>query len=92
MEPSNLIAVDVDGTLYINGQVNQKLVDWLRKKKSEGFELMLWSARGKAHAQDAVNYFHLEGLFYVVISKPGYIVDDKGWSWIKWTKVVREFK
>jgi hypothetical protein len=24
-----------------------------------------------------------------VLSKPGYIIDDLGWSWIKYTKVIR---
>ena len=28
-------------------------------------------------------------LFDHIVSKPNYVVDDLGWSWIKYTEVVR---
>ncbi len=50
--------------------------------------MILWSARGKAHAEQAAKISKLTDTFDTIISKPGYIVDDKGWSWIKYTKNV----
>lgn len=82
----------MDGTLHESGIPNTKVIAWLRVKKLEGFELVLWSARGQRHAQRAIDNLGLAGLFDVVISKPGYIVDDKGWAWIKWTKIVTSFE
>lgn len=82
------IAIDVDGTLLIGGQANEALVDWIKAKKEEGFELTLWSARGRAYAKQVAQHLEVEQLFDSIISKPGAIVDDKGWSWVKWTKVL----
>lgn len=88
LPPTRLIAVDVDGTLHAGGQLNDALVAWCRQRKAEGFGLMLWSARGEAHALHAVETFGLHGLFDHVLGKPGYLVDDKGWAWIADTVVV----
>ena len=90
--PPKVIAVDVDGTLHVGGRVNQKLVDYLKERKAEGYRLMLWSARGITNAQAAVDRFGLHDLFDDVLSKPGYIIDDLGWQWIKYTKVIRTEK
>jgi hydroxymethylpyrimidine pyrophosphatase-like HAD family hydrolase len=87
--PPKVIAVDVDGTLYINGGANLKLIEWLKVKKEKGFRLMLWSARGESHARNAAETFGVADLFHTICSKPGYVVDDLGWSWIKHTKVIR---
>lgn len=84
-----VIAVDVDDTLHVNGRVNQKLVKWCEQQKANGYSLMLWSARGKQYAQAAAEQFCVAHLFDDIVSKPGYIVDDQGWSWIKFTHVVR---
>lgn len=86
--PSRVIAVDVDGTLHNAGRVNAALVEYCWARKAEGYRLMLWSARGIEHAQRAVDQFELSGLFDDVVGKPGYIIDDLGWSWIKYTKVI----
>lgn len=87
--PPKVIAIDVDGTLHHGGLVNEKLVAYLKDRKAEGYRLMLWSARGIANAETAIERFGLHGLFDDVLSKPGYIIDDIGWSWIKYTKVIR---
>ncbi len=84
----NVIAVDVDGTLIHGSAINDALVSWLRVKKEEGHELILWSARGREHARRAAKITDTETLFDAIISKPGRIVDDLGWSWIKWTKII----
>jgi predicted mannosyl-3-phosphoglycerate phosphatase (HAD superfamily) len=81
-----VIFCDVDGTLITSGQVNARLVDWLRLRHNEGFELVLWSSRGREHAEKAASIAGCAELFQSIVSKPGYIVDDKGWAWIKYTR------
>lgn len=89
--PTRAVAVDIDGTLIDgNGHLNTGVVDWLRARKTVGFELILWSARGVNYARFVVFKCGLEGLFDAIISKPGYILDDGGWNWIKYTRVVRD--
>ncbi len=83
-----VIAIDVDGTLIINNVINDKLVTWCKQQKAAGYYMILWSARGKVHAEQAAKISELIDTFDTIISKPGYIVDDKGWSWIKYTKNV----
>ena len=85
------IFVDVDGTLFINGQLNQDLIKFLESKKAEGFELVLWSARGRAYAESAADKSGYKHIFTNAISKPGLIVDDKGWGWINFTGVMSPF-
>lgn len=86
--PPRVVAVDVDQTLSLGGSVNEKLVAWLQIKKQEGFYLMLWSSRGEDHAKAKASEFGLLELFDLICSKPGYIVDDQGWGWTKYTRVV----
>ena len=87
--PQRTIAVDVDGTLIVGSQPNAKLIEWCWRMKNEGFRLMLWSARGHDHALNAAKFCEVIELFDSIESKPGYIVDDFGWSWIKFTKIIR---
>ena len=89
--PPRVIAVDVDGTLFIRGHVNSKLVAWIKDRKAQGFEVIIWSSRGTKHAKRGAELAGLSGVADVVISKPGYIVDDRAWSWIRFTRVVRSF-
>jgi predicted HAD superfamily phosphohydrolase YqeG len=88
-QPQKVIAVDVDGTLHINGNRNQKLIDWCKDRKAEGYRIMLWSARGEAHARRCAESFQIVELFDLICSKPGYIVDDQGWQWVKYTKIIK---
>lgn len=87
--PTRSIAVDVDGTLHRNGVANDRVIEFCKKQKALGFRLMLWSARGKEYAQSAADKFGVTGLFDDIVSKPGYVLDDQGWSWIKYTHVIR---
>jgi ribonucleotide monophosphatase NagD (HAD superfamily) len=87
--PSRTIAVDVDGTLHREGEPNARLIEWCRQRKAEGFRLMLWSARGEAHARRMAEACGCADLWHVITSKPGYIVDDLGWRWIQYTRVVK---
>ena len=79
----------MDGTLHIRGEPNTKAIAWLTQRKAEGFTLMLWSMRGEAHARNISNQCGCLELFDHIISKPGYVLDDLGWSWINRTQVVR---
>jgi hydroxymethylpyrimidine pyrophosphatase-like HAD family hydrolase len=89
LPPPRVIAVDVDGTLHIKGEPNTKAIAWLHKRKAEGYTLMLWSMRGEKHARLIANQFGCVDLFDYIVSKPGFILDDEGWSWIKRTRVIR---
>lgn len=88
--PNRCIAIDVDGTLIRNGRLNRKLADWAKDKKEEGFDVILWTARGRAHAERVAVEHELTGHFTAIVGKPGYIVDDVGWSWIKYVAVVKK--
>lgn len=86
--PPRVVAVDVDGTLLINGQKNPAVVRWCERLKAEGYVLHLWSSRGRKYAESVAELFGVTHLFDVILSKPGYILDDMGWGWIKYTKVI----
>lgn len=86
--PPRVVAVDVDGTLLVNGQKNSAVVLWCERLKTEGYVLHLWSSRGKKHAESVAELFGVTHLFDVILSKPGYILDDMGWEWIKFTKAI----
>lgn len=77
------IFVDVDGTLIIGGKINEPLVLWLSDRKFEGFELILWSLRGRQYAAVIAERWCLLWLFDAIISKPGQIVDDQGLKWLR---------
>jgi len=83
----NVIFVDVDGTLLLKSGLNAGLADWCRKN-TEKSELVLWSARGQKYAKNFAQHFEITDIFKTIISKPGYIIDDLGWTWIKYTKVL----
>lgn len=89
--PPRVIAVDVDGTLHVNGVPNDRLIEWLRLRKADGYELMLWSMLGRKRGEAAVERFGLGGLFDVVCSKPGVLIDDQGWRWARLTKTITNF-
>ena len=83
-----VIAVDVDDTLIIDGKPNYDLIIWLNDKINEGYQLILWSMRGYKHAKHTAQRLGIEHLFQTIMSKPGYIVDDDGWNWTRYTEVI----
>jgi hydroxymethylpyrimidine pyrophosphatase-like HAD family hydrolase len=85
LPPPRVVAVDVDGTLYCHGEINWDLVEFCRVQKRDGYLIMLWSLRGEAHARRIVEEFEIDGVFDLICSKPGYLIDDQGWGWIKYT-------
>ena len=78
------IYVDVDGTL------SDKVIQWCRGKKDKGFIFVLWSSQGVKHAQKAADAYNCNDVFDYILSKPGYIIDDQGWGWIKYTRRIRQ--
>jgi len=87
--PPRVIYIDVDKTLInLRGVVNTRIVDWARDKHKDGFEIVIWSSRGTEHCINAANKSGLNDIISAAISKPGFIVDDQAWGWIKYTKVV----
>jgi len=87
-ERPKTIAIDIDGTLYCDGNLNDKLVAWVKRMHKEGYEIIVWSSRGKQYAKDAAIMAGIDDIADAIISKPGYVCDDKGWEWIKFTTVV----
>ena len=41
------------------------------------------------HCVVTAEQFGVADLFDDIVSKPGYVLDDLGWSWIKYTQVIR---
>ncbi len=89
---AKIVVVDVDGTLVTKGIINFELIEWCKARKNEGFELVLWSSRGRRYAEKMARYADVTDIFDSIIGKPGYIVDDKGWSWTKYTRRVTEWQ
>jgi phosphoglycolate phosphatase-like HAD superfamily hydrolase len=87
--PNRSVAVDVDGTLHRNGIPCEAAIKSCRDLKARGFELFLWSARGAEHATRVAKDLGIDDLFSHFLTKPGYIVDDEGWSWIRFTRRLR---
>lgn len=79
--PPRCLAIDVDGVLLVRGQIDQRVVEHARLRISEGWDVYVWSSRGRAHAERACK---MAGLDVPAISKPGYILDDKGWGWTRY--------
>ncbi len=82
------IFIDIDGTLISRGVLNETIVTFCKRKKAEGFDIILWSARGREYAETVAAMCGITDLFTAIIGKPGYVVDDLGWNWIKYTKVL----
>ena len=89
MDIPKMLAVDVDGTLLKpNGEINAEVVRCIRQMRAQGFTVMLWSMQGVEYAKRAASLCD-PSLFDHIIPKPGYILDDYGWRWIRYTRIVR---
>lgn len=89
-KPTRTIFVDIDGTILRNGILNQTLVDWCRRLSGDGYTFILWSARGEFYARKVAERFGIADIFRFIISKPENIIDDQGWNWIKYVRIIRE--
>jgi predicted HAD superfamily phosphohydrolase YqeG len=82
------VFVDVDGTLVVNGALNKSVIDIIDKMRSDGFEIYLWSMAGRPHAISIAEHFGVAEMFDEIISKPGYMIDDDGFSWLRYVKKI----
>jgi hydroxymethylpyrimidine pyrophosphatase-like HAD family hydrolase len=84
-----IIAVDIDGTLWGRTGLNTALCATLKSAKEQGYQLILWSARGTDYARKFNSEHFDDGFFNVVIGKPAFVADDRGWDWIRHTKPLK---
>lgn len=81
--PPEWIFIDVDGTL------TPRVIEWIRQIREGGYRFVLWSMRGEDYARLVAERFEAADLFDHIISKPGFIVDDQGWNWIRYTRILQ---
>lgn len=91
-ERQPVVYVDVDGTLLLDGEINRELVDWCRLQHANGMELVLWSMAGRQHALQVAERAGIVDVFSAILSKPGYIVDDDAWRWVRFAKVINPLR
>lgn len=85
------ICVDIDNTLLHKNKLNAELIAWLKEQKKNDYDLILWSAQGRQYAEGVAFKYNLKSLFNAIIGKPGFIIDDLGWSWTRHTRWVEHF-
>lgn len=81
------LAVDVDHTLLVNGQPHPPVVNLLRERVGDGWELLIWSMRGREHAERVARLTGLDDV-PICASKPGCVVDDQGLDWLRQVELV----
>lgn len=84
----DVVFIDVDGTLIVDGNVNHDLVMWARQQATNGKDIIVWSARGKSNAEHAVDICGIRDIVSHMISKPGYVVDDLGNGWTQYMNII----
>ena len=79
------IFVDVDGTLTegVAERIRERVLNI-----DDDCKFVLWSSRGQDYAKMVAERMGITDMFDNIISKPDYILDDKGWQWIKYTRVI----
>jgi TPR repeat protein len=86
------IYVDVDGTLILkNGTVNTQLINFLENMSEANggdYQLILWSMAGHAHAEEVAEELKITHLFEHILTKPGYMIDDDGKNWLRFTHLI----
>lgn len=84
----NVIYVDVDGTLLINGRANQPVVNWVFDRHHEGNQIIVWSARGAEAARQAVEICGIGDIVSHMLSKPGQVLDDLGNRFTQYMEII----
>jgi len=59
-----IISVDFDGTLCKNEFPNIELINMLKKLKSQGNQIILWTCRDKGYLVKAVKWCNKFGLYF----------------------------
>lgn len=88
LPPPRCLAVDVDDTLLHHNIPNPAIVAMIRAYADQGWDVIVWSLRGRAYAQAAADLAGIAELA-VCVGKPGVVVDDKGLDWLQFSRVVR---
>lgn len=81
---NRIVAVDFDGTLCENrypsiGKPNEKLINHLKKRRSKGAKLILWTCRRDKELENAVEWCKGQGLIFDAVVADKYI-DDKNYN------------
>ena len=74
MKKSKIIAVDFDGTLCVNkwpdiGAPNRELIDYLKREKSRGVKLILWTCRTGDQIKAAQMWCINQGLIFDAVNE-----------------------
>jgi hydroxymethylpyrimidine pyrophosphatase-like HAD family hydrolase len=79
--------VDCDNTLLRSGRIVEPVAAAIREALRRGTDVVIWSARGREHAETVAR---MAGVFDCVICvcKPDAIIDDVGWSWVRYARVL----
>lgn len=69
----NIIAVDFDGTLCENkwpeiGMPNEELIEYLKKRQTNGEKLILWTSRNEEQTKEAVEWCKKYGLVFDAVN------------------------
>lgn len=69
----NIIAVDFDGTLCENkwpeiGMPNEELIEYLKRRQTNGEKLILWTSRNEEQTKDAVEWCKDHGLAFDAVN------------------------
>lgn len=70
----DIIAVDFDGTLCENmwpeiGEPNQPVIDYIKRRKSEGAKIILWTCRVGKDLQNAIIWSKWQGIEYDAVNE-----------------------
>lgn len=79
--------VDVDNTLLRNGRIVEPVVLAIRAAIGQGADVVVWSARGKEHALRAATMAGINSMV-ICLAKPDAIIDDRGWAWVRYSRVL----
>lgn len=86
--PPRVLAVDVDGTLIDGGRAHPSIVELVQRQAAAGWDVLIWSMRGRRYAEQAAAFAGLAELV-TCVGKPGVIVDDQGLDWLRDVRVQR---
>lgn len=83
------ICIDCDGVLVNGTTINQAVVDRAKELHDAGWEIVIWSARGRGYAFAIACAAGLTGVGYQAIGKPILMVDDRPQDFFRYCKVAR---
>ena len=79
--------VDCDNTLLRSGRIVEPVAAAIREALRRGTDVVIWSARGRGHAETVARMANLSDQV-VCVCKPDASIDDVGWTWIRFARVL----